>query len=805
MGRARRRKEKRPEKVLSPQTTPRSSFLGPRDFPVRPLAALFLLSLLATLIYSNTFSAPFVFDDIKNIVDNPQVKDLKNFLYLSGSRYVGFLSFALNHYFGGLHVVGYHLVNLFIHITNGFLVYSLVLLLFKAESQHSSLTTHDSPLTTVPWIALAAAMLFVAHPIQTQAVTYIVQRFASLVTLFYLLTVVCYLKWRLASSETRSRYLWYGGAVLSTVLAMKTKENSFTLPFMILLVEAIFFRSSTRKRWLALLPFLLTLPIIPLSHPGAMGEGEAGFAQETTEISRSNYLFTQFRVIVTYLRLLFLPIQQNLDYDYRIYHSILEPAVLFSFLFLLSIFVLSLFVIFHSRLTTQDSQLRLMGFGMVWFFLTLSIESSIIPIKDVIFEHRLYLPSVGFFMALSIGAMMGREWLQRQGIPAVWGMIGFGVIVMVLSATTYQRNLVWHDGMTLWQDVVEKAPQKARGYNNLGNAMAQRGELVEAIKHYREALRINPAYVDAHNNLGNAMTQRGELVEAVKHYREALRINPAYVDAHNNLGNAMTLRGELVEAMKYYREALRINPASVDAHNNLGTVMLKRGELLEAIKHYREALRIDPASVDAYNNLGNAMTQRGELAEAMKYYREALQINPASVDAHYNLGTAMLKRGELGEAMKHYREVLRINPAYVDAHNNLGTAMLKRGELGEAMRHYREALRINPASVDAHYNLGAAMNQRGEPGEAMKHYREALRINPAYALAHNNIGVALLNGGKPTEAIEPLCQALRLGYGLAEQNLKLALTRGGERDDVVKRCREPQRDMQPRPTASVPH
>ncbi len=360
MGRARRTKEQRQKKLSPQQTTSPSSFFGPNDFPVRSLAVLLLLSLLAALIYSSTFSIPFHFDDADNIVQNPQIKDLANFFDLSGSRYVGFLSFALNYSVGGLQVFGYHLVNLIIHIANGFLVYSLVLLLFKAESQHSPLMAHDSQPTTASWIALAAALLFVAHPIQTQAVTYIVQRFASLVTLFYLLTVVCYLKWRLASSETRSRILWYGGAVLSTVLAMKTKENSFTLPFMILLLEGVFFQSSTRKRWLALLPFLLTLPIIPLSHSGAMGEGEAGFAQETAEISGSDYLFTQFRVIVTYIRLLFLPIQQNLDYDYPIYHSILEPAVLLSFLFLLSIFILSLFVIFHSRLTAQDSRLRLM-------------------------------------------------------------------------------------------------------------------------------------------------------------------------------------------------------------------------------------------------------------------------------------------------------------------------------------------------------------------------------------------------------------------------------------------------------------
>jgi len=759
MGRASRTKEQRQKKLSPLQITPPSSYFESNDFPARSLAVLLLLSLLAALIYSNTFSIPFQFDDADNIVQNPQVKDLANFFDLSGSRYVGFLSFALNYYVGGLQVFGYHLVNLIIHIANGFLVYSLVLLLFKAESQHSTLTTHDSQLTTAPWIALAAAMLFVAHPIQTQAVTYIVQRFASLVTLFYLCTVVCYLKWRLASSETRRRFLWYGGAVLSTVLAMKTKENSFTLPFMILLVEGVFFRSSTRKRWVALLPFLLTLPIIPLSHSGAIGEGEAGFAQETAEISRSDYLFTQFRVIVTYIRLLFLPIQQNLDYDYPIYHSLFEPSVFFSFLFLSSLFALSLYLLFASRRT--PSVFRLPAFGIVWFFLTLSIESSIIPIKDVIFEHRLYLPSVGFFMALSIGVMMGRKWLEGEGIPGVWGVIGFGVIVMVLSATAYQRNLVWHDGMTLWQDVVQKAPQKARGYNNLGNAMLERGELVEAIKHYREALRINPTFVEAHNNLGTVLLKRGELGEAMTHYREALRINPASVDSHNGLGIAMTKRGEPGKAMTHYREALRINPASVDAHYNLGVAMTKRGEPGEAIKHYREALRINPDYAKAHNNLGNAMS----------------------------------KQGELGEAIKHYREALRINPDYAQAQNNLGTAMLERGELGEAIKHYREALRINPTSLDAHYHLGNALTKQGERGEAIKHYREALRINPEYAQAYNNLGVALFNGGKPTEAIEHLCQALRLGYALAQQNLTLVLARDGEREDVVKRCRETQRNM----------
>ncbi|MBI4374596.1 MAG: tetratricopeptide repeat protein, partial [Deltaproteobacteria bacterium] len=292
---------------------------------------------MTLLIYSNTFLTPFQFDDESNIIDNAEIRSLGNFLDFSGTRFVCFLTFALNYRFGGLNVFGYHLVNLLIHITNGFLVYSLILLLIRAVQGPP--TPPASQSASAPFIALATALLFIAHPIQTQAVTYIVQRLASLVTLFYLLAVVGYLKWRLSPSEAGTRSLWYAVSLVSCVLAMKTKENSFTLPLMILLMERVFFKP---LRWKAILPFfLLAAPIIPLSHQNALGEAE-GFARDTTEIGRSDYLFTQFRVIVTYLRLLVLPINQRLDYDYPIYHSFFQPAVFIPFLFLLGLFVFAI-------------------------------------------------------------------------------------------------------------------------------------------------------------------------------------------------------------------------------------------------------------------------------------------------------------------------------------------------------------------------------------------------------------------------------------------------------------------------------
>src|SRR6266446_5798033 len=505
MGKASRKKEQKAQKASPPETR------GPllTGWLAQPWAVLIFLPLLTIFIYYKTFSTPFHFDDRFFIVENQGIKNFSSLL-LSGSRYVGFLSFALNYHFGRLNVFGYHLVNMLIHLSNGFLVYTLILFLFKTPRMQSSSFNPNRSF----WIALATALLFVAHPIQTQAVTYIVQRLASLATLFYLLAVVLYLKWRLAPSEARSRSLWYAGAWLSTVLAMKTKEIAFTLPFMLLLVEAIFFGSFTRKRWIALIPFLLTLSIIPLSHSGAIGEGE-GFAKETTAISRLDYLFTQFRVILTYLRLLIFPVHQNLDYDYPISHSLLEPNVFFSFLFLSAFLGLAFYLLFYSQRSTRHYQLKLIGFGLLWFFLTLSIESSIIPIRDVIFEHRLYLPSVGFFLAGSV-AILGL--LDRwRGMTA----IVIGILLALFSVATYQRNLIWKDELTLWSDVVQKSPFKIRGHNNLAEAYVHLGQYHEAMQEYKAIITLDPKDVRAHIGLGVAYQMVGSHDEAIQEYKSA--------------------------------------------------------------------------------------------------------------------------------------------------------------------------------------------------------------------------------------------------------------------------------------------
>lgn len=630
MGKASRGKRERVEATSSTRTPvePRQSFI------VQPLPILLLLAFLATLIYSNTFSVPFYFDDKYNIVGNAWIKDPSNLLDFSGTRYVGFLTFALNYHFGRLHIFGYHLINLLIHILNGFLVCRLVLLLFRAvhgspstADDNSQLMTRNSQLASAPWIALATALLFITHPIQTQAVTYIVQRFASLVTLFYLLTVVCYLKWRLAAPDTRGRYLWYTGAFLSTILAMKTKENGFTLPLMLLLVEFVFFRPLNKKRWLALIPFLLTLPIIPLSRGAALGDGEAeGFAYDTTEISRFDYLFTQFRVIVTYFRLLVLPINQNLDYDYPVFRSFFIPSVFASFLFLSFLLGLAVYLLWKTKS-------RLIAFGILWFFLTLSVESSIIPIKDVIFEHRLYLPSIGIFLILSV-LILGR----KPGRSLVWRVVGLGAIILASSVITYQRNLVWQDEVTFWQDVVSKAPKKTRPHGNLGDAYEERGRYEAAIQEYLLVLKLEPNNIKAYNNLGIAYKNLGHLDEAIESYQRVLKLDPGFAMAHSNLGTVYAEQGRYEAAIREYKLALELNKDLGDAHHNLANAYAIQGQFDGAIQEYRMALKLEPHDPDVHYHLGLTYMLKGNREAARREFEETLKIKPGYIEARQALG-----------------------------------------------------------------------------------------------------------------------------------------------------------------------
>ena len=636
-----------------------------------------LVAFLGLLAYSNTFDVPFLFDDHDNIVDNSIIKDKEYFLSPSKaagfpkyddfiSRYVGYLTFALNYNLHGLDVTGYHVTNIAIHIINAFLVYLIVLLTFRTPRMKESKAAAGAG-----YIALFSALLFVSHPVQTQAVTYIIQRFASLAACFYLASLTCYITARLSEKRT-PRISFYVLSFLFAVLAMKTKETAFTLPLAAALYEWMFFRGEFKKRLIRLLPLLLTMLIIPLSLISLDFQGEEIIKDiaETTrvgDLSRTDYLLTEFRVLVTYLRLLLIPLNQNLDYDYPLYHSFLDPPVFLSFLLLICILGLGVYLLGRSR--TGDKAGRLAAFGVFWFFLALSVESSIIPLH-VIFEHRVYLPSAGVFWAVSTGAYLLIAGLKHKGTRtlAVSSMV---LVPLVLSYAAYERNNVWGTERGLWEDVVSKSPNKARGYNNLGNAYHTEGQIDVAIDNFMIALSLDPDNEVTHYNLGNAYRDKGLPEKAIDQYLTAVRLRPGYAEAHNNLGNAYRAGGNTEKAIEHLLISIKLKTDNAQAHYNLGNALRSEGMADRAIEQYNKALQFKPDYVEAHNNMAAAYLLKGMVEKSVEHYRAALKLNPDYLKAHLNLGLIHLRKGNINEAQREFQAVLRIDPGNRDARRHL--------------------------------------------------------------------------------------------------------------------------------------
>ncbi|MBF0557968.1 MAG: tetratricopeptide repeat protein [Nitrospirae bacterium] len=608
---------------------------------------LLLIAVVGLISYSNTFHVPFQFDDYSNVADNPIIRNVREFFSSSHAfvysplkdydynprRAIGYLTFAINYHFGGLNVTGYHIVNIAIHIINSILVYFIVVLTFRTpflieDSKGEEAASRSS------LIALFSALIFVAHPVQTQAVTFIVQRLASLATMFYLLSVTAYIKARLMAEDKAQggrNILFYAISVLSAMLAMKTKEIAFTLPFMVIIYEFAFFKSGMKKRLLFIVPILLTLLIIPMSVLGTNGPLSDTISDVSDKLSvqahlsRWDYLMTEMRVITTYIRLIFLPVNQNLDYNYPIYHSLFQLPVLLSAFFIASLIALGGFLVAGK----VPRAFRLAGFGILWFFITLSVESSIIPIADVIYEHRLYLPAAGAFIAITTSAFVVAEKLSaRWNVFERVIVMAFSLVIVVLSGAAYARNIVWQDEVSLWEDVLRKSPGNARAHYNLGLFYQRRNMPDKAMEEWLTAVKIAPNNAAAHNNLGWYYQTQNMPGKALEEFLTVLKMKPDYPEAHNNAGVLYESLNKPDKAIEQYMIAIKLKPDYADAYNNLGCFYLARNMRDKAIEQYMIAVKLKPDYANPHYNLGFIYYKMGQMEKSRQELAAALKLNP---------------------------------------------------------------------------------------------------------------------------------------------------------------------------------
>ncbi|HOY31082.1 MAG TPA: tetratricopeptide repeat protein [Bacteroidales bacterium] len=633
------------------------------------LLGLSLIMILGVIIYSNSFHCSFHLDDFSSIVHNDDriklIFETKYYWWFLKStlRPLSIFSFAINYQISQFDVRSYHLVNLIIHLVNTYLVWRITVLLFSTPVMiNNPISTHKKLL------AFMVALFFVSHPLATQSVTYIVQRMNSMSAMFYFLSLVLYVKARLSDKSIKHKLFLFSGALIAAFLAFLSKENSLTLPAAIILSELFFLQKKKLsvilkdyRVLLSLIVFIVIIVFTLFKFSLKIFDPLPISASNAHNITSWNYLLTQFSVIVKYVQLLVLPINLNLDYDFPVSNNFFEWKTLLCFLLLLSLLTLALFLF---------KKHRIFSFGIFWFFLTLSVESSIIPLADVIFEHRTYLPSFGFFLILSTGIYIG-----------LWNRSRYLAIAIVLiiavsnSVLTYQRNKVWKDDVTLWSDVVSKSPDKARPYVNLGSAYGTIGDKNKAIYNFSKAIEISPDFLFAYWNRGLAYDELQQPDKALADYTKAIEIDRKCIDAYYNRGVVYDKLGQPDKAIEDYTKAIEIDPKTyVKSYNNRGVDYEKLGQWDKAIADYSKMAELEGWNARPLVNRGGVYIKTKQWNKALADLNRAIELDPKHVKAYNNRGIVYGNLGQWDKAIADFSKAIEIDPQFPDSYHNRDVA-----------------------------------------------------------------------------------------------------------------------------------
>jgi tetratricopeptide (TPR) repeat protein len=667
----------------------------------RPAVAVGL-ALLALAAYADSFSVPFIFDDEYAIVDNPNLGREAWLAWqappqsaAAGRPVVG-LSLAINYALGKLNVTGYHVFNLAVHVAAGWLLWGLLRRTLERPPLAARLGAAG------PWLAAVIAAVWLVHPLQTEAVTYVVQRSELLVGLFYLATLYCSAR----SWQSPHAGRWQAAGVACCALGMASKEVMVSAPLLVLLYDRVFWAASWRELWdrrkrfyCGLAATWLILVVLMAGGPRNRSVGfDLGF-------SGWQYFLLQGWAIGHYLRLVFWPVGLCLDYGRQSIQMVSAGRILPGGLVVLVLLGLTLWALWRRPVW---------GFLGAWFFLILAPSSSFVPIiTEVAAEKRMYLPLAAVVTAAVIGG-----WLLIQRLRLRAGRAGLGLaalIVAALAATTYARNLDYRTAVSIWTDTVAKNPGNAWAYQSLGKVDYDAGDYEAAIAAYRQALKLKPDMSAVYSDLGSALSQQGKSAEAIQANEKALELDPENFAAHNNLGVDFTRAGQAGPAAEHYEAALRIEPGYLRGQLNYGNFLLGQGRLNEAAEHLRAAIRIRPLAPPPHNSLAAVLSAQGHVAEAEAELRTALELDSRQAEAWDNLARLLLgqaraaaDRDKLSAAAQCAERALQLAPRSSRFLSTAGMVLDSLGRQQAAIAHWQAALQADPNNAEARGNLQQA-------------------------------------------------------------------------------------------------
>ncbi len=615
--------------------------------------ALFLLVLCA---YSDTFQSSWHLDDYPNVVNNYSLHlgDLspeslsKTFFSRSDPlhnlyRPVACLSFAANWYFGRENVFGYHVVNIAIHFLTAFILFLTVLNLYKSPNLKQT-SKEDGY-----WIALLSAVLWALNPIQTQAVTYIVQRMASMAAMFYILGIYFYVKGRISSSRRR-QVLYFMGCVAGYILAVGSKENAVTLPLALLIAEIIFFQNlenpkTRRAIWVitALIGILSILAAAVLFIKADSFSIFEGYQHRSYTLTQR--LMTEPRVLIFYLTQLFYPVPQriSIEHDIDISTSFFEPWTTLPAIFLVALLI----VIGASQIRKRP----IVAFSILFFFLNHVIESTILPL-EVVFEHRNYLPSLFLFLPVAAGLFRLVDYYREKKQFMYKILVPFLVLLVTgLSISTYVRNMTWATEKTLWEDAMQKAPGRARPAYNLAKHYYKTGNFEKALELFNKSLisrDSKPKYSQALalNGMASIYYVQKNYEKVLEHCGRALEIYPGFEVVQFNASLAHIKMNRWQEGSNSVDLLLAKRESHASYLFLKGFILLKQNRPERALLYLRNALRQTPGDRKTMLNIGKSLSLIKQYKQAEWFFKRAVGNSTGDIQPYFYLLENSLKAGD---------------------------------------------------------------------------------------------------------------------------------------------------------------
>jgi tetratricopeptide (TPR) repeat protein len=687
-----------------------------------------VLCLAGAVVYANSFKGQFIFDDL-GYTNFFKSNSIRNFLMApeNRARLVVSLSLAANYALSGLEVWSYHAFNLMVHLLAGLTLFGILRHTFQSGSLRERFGRHSA------WLALAVALLWLLHPLQTEAVTYIWQRCESLAGLFYLLTVYFFIRGAEAQepspgagnehAATRSfvrSCCWYALALLACVAGMGCKATLITAPVMVFAYDRVFLAQKAvvtfRKRWglyLALAASWLVLAAFLLAAPP---NNQISFSLQVR--SPIVYAQTQLGVILHYLSLSLWPAGLCLDYLWPAatqWGEILPSALVVGILL-----AATLWAWFRRPA---------LSFPGVWFFVILAPTSSFLPLlQDLAAERRMYLPLASVLVLAVVSIyLLGAARLRRMPVPEKrretlgkrTAIVSLAAAAVLLGVLTFLRNTDYYDPVAMWRLVAGQRPNNCRAFNNLGEALNNQGKVEEALQCFKQAVEINKTYAAGWANRGAALWKVGRGDEALANLNEALKLNPTDKQAFSNRSVVRLEKGDRDGALSDAEKALALDPLYPEAYSNRGTARQSKGEYDLAISDFNRAIELNPFYAEAFCNRGVTKGEKGDYEGSIADCDLALAIKPDYGGAFFNRGISRYfdlmrrKKTDYGEALTDFEHAIACDHNHWQAWLYKGLALIKQGQETEAQACFNESVKINPGLQNSlPSQIGQARSER---------------------------------------------------------------------------------------------